>query len=108
MPPTAGSAGEWIERGKACSRSGDHEQALACYVRAVEAAPVSAEAYLFLCNELKELGRYNEAIECYNKALKIDPASCQLWINKGNTLVKLRREDEAMECFDRARRTRKR
>ena len=50
-----------------------HEEAVACFRRAVEIDPRSAIDWANLGSNLRDLGRNDEAIAMYEKALSLDP-----------------------------------
>ena len=50
-----------------------HQDAVACFRRAVEIDPKSGIDWANLGSNLRDLGRIDEAVEMYRKALSLDP-----------------------------------
>ena len=59
--------------GNALNDCGELDEAVACYRRALEAAPNYAEAHSNLGTVLKDQGRLEEAVACYRRALELKP-----------------------------------
>jgi tetratricopeptide (TPR) repeat protein len=88
--------------GQRLVEQGSHEQALACYDRALAIDPKIAGVWKSKGNCLFALRRHEEAIACYDQALALDPQSGEGWHNKGRCLAALGRCDEAITCYEQA------
>ncbi|MDD4454080.1 MAG: tetratricopeptide repeat protein [Candidatus Methanomethylophilaceae archaeon] len=96
------NAVDWYNEGIDLHRSGNYEEAIQCYDRALEIDPKGADVWNNKGVAFKNLGHYDEAIKCYDRALKIDPKYARAWLNKSVALGNLGRYDEAIQCYDRA------
>ena len=104
LPPRVGEydAWEWNNKGGSLHALGDHEQALACYEKALKIAPWFVEVWANKSLLLKELERLPEAMDCIDKALLHDPGYAHGLSIKGNLLNRMHKFDQAIECFDKA------
>ena len=75
---------------------------MACYRRAIQCKPDSADAHNNLGNALKDLGRAAEAVGCYRRAIVLAPALAQAHCNLGNALQELGQSTEALGSYQRA------
>ena len=100
-PPRAETrtAGFWGNRGVSLGELGRHEEAVACYSKALEIDPRDVYAWSNKGGDLSALGRQEEAIACLDQALRLNPEFAYAWINKGNVLHSLGRYEEALACF---------
>lgn len=96
------SAEEWNNKGSSLGNLGRHEEALACYDKALEILPSLAQAHFSKGVALFALGRVQEAIACYDDAIRVNPNLEQAWSNKGVALKALGRLNEAVACYDQA------
>lgn len=69
-----GEAGGWDEIGQVLAGAGEREAALACFARALQAAPDHPRA-MRVGLTLKELGRVAEAASAFEQAFALDPRS---------------------------------
>ncbi len=92
----------WSNKGASLGPLGRHQEAIACYDKALEIDPRHANAWANKGNCLHSIGRYQEAIACLNEALEINPRFAGAWSNKGNSLNSLGRHQEAIACCDKA------
>lgn len=58
----------WYHKGEIYGMQGKTEDAIVCYIQALENAPEHAEALYGMASELCRLGRLSDAIESYEKA----------------------------------------
>ena len=79
--PTVGAeldAAQWSNKGMSLNNLGRHQDALACYDRAIEINPRYAEAWYNKGVELGNLGRYPEALACFERAHRLgNPRAAQ-------------------------------
>ncbi|HEX2067353.1 MAG TPA: tetratricopeptide repeat-containing serine protease family protein [Nitrososphaeraceae archaeon] len=92
----------WYNKGLALENLGKHQEAIACYDKALEIDPNAAPVCNNKGNALANMRQYGEAIACYDKALEIDPNYVDAWYNKGIALANLRKYEEAIKQFDEA------
>jgi serine/threonine protein kinase len=92
----------WNNRGISLGALGRHEEAIACYAKALEIDPRDFNAWNNKGTAFGALGRDEHAIDCFQRALEIDPQSAVAWNNKGNALDTLGRHEQAVACFNRA------
>lgn len=78
---------------------GKHNEAIACYDKAIEIDPMYADAWNNKGFSLDELGKYQEAEACYDKALEIDPQDAVAWYNRGQSFKSIGMYKEAIEAF---------
>jgi tetratricopeptide (TPR) repeat protein len=104
VPPKAEvrTVGFWNNRGVSLDELGRHEEAAACYAKALEIDPRDVNTWSNKGTALAALGRHNEAIACLDQALRLNPESAPAWSNKGNALDSLGRYEEALACFAKA------
>jgi tetratricopeptide (TPR) repeat protein len=69
--------------GTILSNLGRHEEALVCYLRAIEIEPENPDLWNNRGSALHQLGRYQEAQESYSWAIGLDPLHEYAWHNQG-------------------------
>lgn len=99
IPP---QALEWFNQGVESDNSGNTQEAIACYDRAIGLCPQYADALENKGVALWKLGRHPEAIACYDQALALNPQKAQTWSNKGAAYYLSGKGEEALQCFDQA------
>jgi tetratricopeptide (TPR) repeat protein len=92
---------ELLEKGQALLKSGQAEQALEHFARAIQAGPVGGEPFLWKAAALEQLGRLEEALAAYNEAIAAHPAMNTAHLRKGALCNRLGRMDEAFQSFER-------
>jgi tetratricopeptide (TPR) repeat protein len=100
------TAGSWNDKGVSLLILGQHEEAIACFSKALlQVAPrdplALAAVWYNMGLSLRGLGKFEEAASCFSRALDLAP-SPRIWTNKGLTLHDLGRFTEGMECFSEA------
>jgi len=96
------NAFELNSKGAALASLRRHEEALACYDRALDIAPQEAVSWFVKGNLLASLRRHEEALTCYDRALALNPELAEAWFLKGESLQTLERFDESIACCERA------
>jgi hypothetical protein len=91
----------WSNRGVALALSGRRQEAIGCYVRALEIQPDYSQARVNLTASLIVLGRFAEAVSAVTDLLANDPGNADGWFNRGVALTNLREYAAAIESFDR-------
>jgi tetratricopeptide (TPR) repeat protein len=84
------------------SVTGNNQEAIACYDKAIEINPQYADAYNNKGLSLYYLGNNQEAIACYDKAIEINPYFADAFYNKGMALSAISKFPEAITSFDKA------
>ena len=92
----------WNNKGGSLATLGRHEEAIACYDRALAIEPHNQALWNNKGVALDDLGRHQDAIACYDQALAIERRGTMTWNNKGVSLAALGRLAEAINCFDQA------
>ena len=82
--------------------SGQYQEAIIHFEKAIELNPNSAEAYNNWGFALNELKQYEEAIEKYKKAIELNPNNVNAYNNWGVALNELEKTDEAIEKYKKA------
>ena len=73
----------WIKRGTAFDDSGNHEEALQAYEKALTLNPDDSDAWYNKGKTLDKLSRHEEALQAYDKALELNPDNFDTWFNEG-------------------------
>ena len=81
---------------------GKYNESIEFYIRAINADPTYAQAWINKGNSEMALKEYANAIESYDSALKIDPNLPIVWNQRGKALVNLQNYQEAIQSFDKA------
>jgi protein O-GlcNAc transferase len=89
----------WKSLGAALLRLNVRNDAIVAMQKAIELAPVDAEAHFNLGIALHERGQLPEAETCYRRALKIDPTNADISVNLGGVLKQLSRLSEAEALY---------
>jgi len=112
--------GSWHLKGAELSHSGNYEEAIKCFDKALELDPNLANSWYNRGNPFMGLKNYEEAIKCYKMALELSPTYLNAWFNLGDAWTKLGEETlgtlhysnaeislmetqrfrEAIKCFD--------
>ena len=94
--------GPLVAQGRMLQRAQRHDEALACFTRALALDPDHLEALGNRGGVLGALGRFEEALADCDRALALSPGHAMLLYNRGNALRQLGRLEEALESYDRA------
>jgi tetratricopeptide (TPR) repeat protein len=86
--------------GLIADQSGQIDQAVDFYKRALRIRSDFAPLYLNYANALKRLNRFDEALHKYNDAIQIQRDYADAYNNRGVTLQELGRYEEALRNFD--------
>ncbi len=92
----------WSRKGYNLAKSGQYEEAIACFDKALEINPKYTRVWRNKGYALNNLKRFEEAILCFDKALEIDPTSVHARSQKGCAILNLSRYEAALQCFDEA------
>jgi tetratricopeptide (TPR) repeat protein len=93
---------EVLTRGNKLADQRDWTNAAACFERAAQMNPASAEARSQVARVYWEAGRHAEALVAADRAIALDGQTAETWNIKGKALRSLRRHEEALSVFDRA------
>ncbi len=111
MTETLNSEAEFfLQQALRYSATGQYEQVVASYEKALEIQPDLYETWNNLGNTLFSLNRNEEAKllrsrfanASYDKALAIEPNLAQTWYNRGRALEHLGQLEEAITSYDKA------
>lgn len=83
-------------------KEGNFEEAVKCYVAALEKRPYLVDAHNNLALTLKLQGKLDEAVDQYAIALQIEPNNAEVHYNLGNALQSLGKFDEAIRHYQQA------
>lgn len=109
LSPGAQSAEDYLQRGSAQYRSGQLEEAIASYDRALGLSPDFAQALYNKGQVLGSLGRTEEAIEVYDTVVErfgearspnLRELVAMSLVNSGTHLGDVGRQEEAIEVYD--------
>jgi tetratricopeptide (TPR) repeat protein len=78
---------------------GQLENALQCYLNALEIKPDDVETYINIASLYTQQQQYKDAIISYKVALRLDQKSEKTYLDLGNILIKLSRLHEAITCY---------
>lgn len=92
----------WFERGNTFSKSGQYEQAIAAYDKAIQIQPELVTVWLRRGEALFNLKRYEEAIASYDNAIQIKLDSDEVWYYRGLALHYSNRYEEAVASYNKA------
>ena len=97
-------AKELFNEGLVFIDSGNYEEAINCFEKALKINPLYADAWykkgIAFYNSGKSL---EDELSCYNKALEIDNGHAKAWYAKGWALYELGEIEKAKECCSRAK-----
>jgi len=96
----SGEVKEFLEKGQVLLKSGQAEQALDHFVRAIQLGPVGGEPYVWKAAALEQIGRLEEALAAYNEAIAACPTMNTAHLRKGALCNRLGRMDEAFQSFE--------
>ena len=104
--PVAGielSARDWCGKGTSLSFLGCHQEALACFDRALQMDPKLSLALYNKGNIMATVfRRYDEANAFYDQALAINPKEFRTWSNKAAMFWSMGQHREQFECCEKA------
>ncbi|NLA41822.1 MAG: tetratricopeptide repeat protein [Smithella sp.] len=95
-------AAEWFEKGYAAGTSGNYNEALASFNKAIELDPKDADAYNNRGIAYDNLGNHKQAIKDYNKAIELDPKNAKAYNNRGGAYGDLGNYKQAIKDYDKA------
>jgi tetratricopeptide (TPR) repeat protein len=93
------SAKEYFSQGIDYFRSGDYQQSMRSFTRAIKLSPNSAGAYNNRGLTYKNMGQYDRAIADFNKALELNPNSVEAYNNRGLTYNNMGQYDQAIKDY---------
>ena len=90
----------WQTLGHIADRLWRHEEALACYFRALELDPTDGKTYSSIASGMVGIGEYRQAIAYAERALELDPEDIVGKVNKGFAHLSLREWKEGFEGYE--------
>jgi serine/threonine protein kinase len=97
-------AAAWSNKGVGLLDLGRHEEALACFERAMELNSNLDTVWVCKGSALSHLNRLEEAVACCEHATVLNPNMAVAWYNRGLFLSRLGREKDAIASWERAAR----
>ena len=89
----------WNNLGVAYRETGNQDESISCFLRAVKFAPGMAEAWNNLGVAQDEFNMFKDSSKSYRKAIEIDPDYTSAHFNLGSSLQKLKQFKEAEEHY---------
>ncbi len=97
---SAQSASSWLEKGNELCNSGQRDEAIKAYDRALEIDNNLIDGWNNKGLVLASLGRYADAVICFREAIKLSPGHKHALTNLGMVLAQQEKYMEALSCFD--------
>lgn len=91
----------WCDLGRAFHRMGDHPQAQAAYLQALNRQPDHLDTVFHLAELLRASGQLQDALQCASALVERQPDYPGAWHRMGRTLLDLNHLQEARHCFER-------
>jgi tetratricopeptide (TPR) repeat protein len=95
-------AGAWYRQGNVHALNGEYEEAIECYLKALEIQPHHVNALNNLGNAYLAKRQFKLALERYERALALDPKDDVAWGNRGIAHGCQGEYSKAVECFKRS------
>ena len=92
----------WFNLGLKQASTGNLEEAILSWEKALELNPNLAEAWHNRGSALGRLGNYEEALASFEQALKIDSGNAQAWNDRAHSLYQLGKWQEAVASWNKA------
>ena len=93
---------EHLKRGNELSRSGEFEEAVAEYEKALEIEPENIDLLSNIGVAYYNLGQLDKAIDHYSRAIEIAPSDADIRSNLAAAYVQLEQLDNALEEYQKA------
>ena len=94
------NATEWVQRGRSLVESGNYNEAIEAFTKAIELDPKLAWAYGARGIAYYKLGNYQQAIRDYDRAIEIDPKDAVSYTNRGLAYDDLGNYQQAIRDYD--------
>lgn len=92
----------WFSRGRALTKQGYYETALASFDAALRLRPGHCPSWIFRGVVLAHLKRYRSALASFDRALQLSPENREAWLFRGAVLKYLNCHHEAMHSYNTA------
>ena len=92
----------WGQEGNTLTQSGNYDEAIKAYDKAIENNPLDSVSWYNKGNALRHLEKYNEAMQAYETAIEINPQYSEAWNNKGAILEFSHKYGEALVAYTKA------
>ncbi len=92
----------WTSKAKASEATGNKEEAVRSYMKALEIDPEDQAAWYRLGLLHLELERFADADSCFDRSLDIESSNAKIWMSKGFAMEKQEMYEEAVSSYDRA------
>lgn len=93
---------DWFIKGWGLQNSGNHNDAITAYNKAIELDPQYAMAYNMRGAAYADLGDFRQAMRDHGKAIELDPQYAAAFSNRGVAHCQLGNFGQAIKDFDRA------
>lgn len=99
-PAPAGTANDYLERGKAFAAKGNYQNAVADYTESLRLSPVNGIVYYHRAKALEELGKIDEAIKDYHLMIAYKTDLAKAHYNRGTLYMEKQNFYAAIDDFD--------
>jgi tetratricopeptide (TPR) repeat protein len=96
------NAVEWFKKGYADEISGNHNDAITAFTRAIELNPKYAKAYGGRGVAYSRLGKHNKAIKDFNKVIGLNPKNAEAYGGRGFAYAGLGNHNQAIKDYSKA------
>ena len=96
------SATEWYRKGLTAMRTGNYNEAISAYTKAVRLDPQYVLAYIDRSFAYSRLGNFQQVFENANKAIELDSRNARAYVNRGFAHSKLGHYQQAIEDANKA------
>ena len=98
------SATEWYRKGLTAMRTGNYNEAISAYTKAVRLDPQYVLAYIDRSFAYSKLGNFQQVFENANTAIELDPKYALAYYYRGTAYAKLGKKDHAASDYETAAR----
>ena len=99
---SAEPAEDWNGIGIGFAISGEYEQAIECFNKAIELDPNNADAYFSRGTTHARLSQYEKAIKDFDRAIELNPNYSEAYRNRGGAYAALSQHERAIEDLNKA------
>lgn len=97
-------SGIWLSKGVTLRMVGrPEEDSLSAFDKAIQIDSQNSDAWIWMGDVLKALGRYNDSIQAYDRAFEATPpipaAQASLWVHKADVLMEIGRYEDARDVY---------
>ena len=96
------SATEWYRKGLTAMRTGNYNEAISAYTKAVRLDPQYVLAYIDRSFAYSKLGNFQQVFENANKAIELDPRNARAYVNRGDAYSRVGNNQQAFKDANKA------